>query len=300
MGVYSLLAMGKKRGKRGHSSSSSSVGAQASTIGTYEISTGTAEIEADPFRDGAFVLHVNGVPSSHIVPGEPRELEFEYMRWIAAAVETFAPGRRLTHLGGGACTLARYFADIWDDSKNTVVEFDAKLGELVREKFDIPRAPKVKIRAGEARAETEKFRPASRDVIIRDVFAGSVTPSPLTTVEFFAAAHSALVPGGLYVANCGDHSDLRGAKAEIAGLMEVFGYVAVIADPPMLKGRRYGNIILVASDTELPAQHQEITSRLLGGAVPAHYKGPTWTEKFVGGAPARHDPVPTQTSAEEL
>ena len=121
MGVYSLLAMGKKRGKRGHSSSSSSVGAQTSPIGTYEISTGTAEIEADPFRDGAYVLHVNGVPSSHIVPGEPRELEFEYMRWIAAAVEAFAPGHRLTHLGGGACSLARYFADIWDDSKNTVV-----------------------------------------------------------------------------------------------------------------------------------------------------------------------------------
>ena len=221
--------------------------------------------------------------------GEPRELEFEYMRWIAAAVETFAPGHRLTHLGGGACSLARYFADIWDDSKNTVVEFDAKLGELVREKFDIPRAPKVKIRAGEAREETEKFLPASRDVIIRDVFAGAVTPTPLTTVEFFQTAHRSLVPGGLYVANCGDHSDLRGAKAEIAGLKEVFVHVAVIADPPMLKGRRYGNIILIASDTELPSQHQEMTSRLLSGAVPAHYKGPAWTEKFANGASGRHD-----------
>ena len=289
MGVYSLLAMGKKRGKRGHSSSSSSVGAQTSPIGTYDISTGTAEIEADPFRDGAYILHVNGVPSSHIVPGEPRELEFEYMRWIAAAVEAFAPGHRLTHLGGGACSLARYFADIWDDSKNTVVEFDAKLGELVREKFDIPRAPKVKIRAGEARAETEKFLPASRDVIIRDVFAGAVTPTPLTTVEFFQTAHRSLVPGGLYVANCGDHSDLRGAKAEVAGLKEVFGHVAVIADPPMLKGRRYGNIILIASDTELPSQHQEMASLLLGGAVPAHYKGPAWTEKFATGASGLHD-----------
>lgn len=289
MGVYSLRAMGKKRSKRGHSSSASSVGAQTSPVGTYEISTGTADIEADPFRDGAYVLHVNGVPSSHIVPGEPRELEFEYMRWIAAAVETFAPGHRLTHLGGGACSLPRYFADVWDDSKNTVVEFDAKLGELVREKFDIPRAPKVKIRAGEAREETEKFLPASRDVIIRDVFAGAITPTPLTTVEFFKAAHSSLVSGGLYVANCGDHSDLRGAKAEIAGLLEVFTNVAVIADPPMLKGRRYGNIILVASDTELPPAHQEITSHLLGGAVPAQYKGPAWTVKFAAGGQPRFD-----------
>src|SRR5699024_9467641 len=145
MGVYSLLAMGKKRGKRGHSSSSS-VGAQTSPIGTYEISTGTAEIEADPFRDGACVLHVSGVPSPPIVPGQPRDRDVEYMRWMPAAVEAFAPGHRLTDLGGGACALARYLADIWDDSKKTVVEFDAKLGELVREKFDVPRAPKVKIR----------------------------------------------------------------------------------------------------------------------------------------------------------
>ncbi|MDN6492522.1 MAG: spermidine synthase, partial [Corynebacterium casei] len=64
---------------------------------------------------------------------------------------------------------------------------------------------------------------------------------------------------------------------------------AVIADPPMLKGRRYGNIILIASDAEVPEQHQEIASRLLGGAVPAHYKGPAWTTKFSTGGQARQD-----------
>ena len=57
----------------------------------------------------------------------------------------------------------------------------------------------------------------------------------------------------------------------------------------MLKGRRYGNIILIASDTELPSQHQEMASLLLGGAVPAHYKGPAWVEKFATGASGRHD-----------
>ena len=72
-------------------------------IGTYEISTGTAEVVADEFRDGAYILNVNGVPSSHIVLGEPEELEFEYMRWIAAAVEHLntrpANKLRVTHLG---------------------------------------------------------------------------------------------------------------------------------------------------------------------------------------------------------
>ncbi|WP_293771985.1 spermidine synthase [uncultured Corynebacterium sp.] len=264
-----------------------------SITGTYEISTGELVVEADPFRDGAYILNINGVPSSHIVVGEPRELEFEYMRWIAAAVEELAPGRRLVHLGGGGCSLPRYFADLWPDSHNTVVELDARLADAVRTLFDIPKAPRVKIRAGEARAVTEGFPPGRFDVLIRDVFAGAETPRPLTTVEFFQHAHTALVPGGLYVANCGDHSDLNGAKAELAGLQDVFEHVAVIADPPMLKGRRYGNIILLASDAALPDEGSAgavgIGKPLLRGAVPAHYKDARWTRRFAAGAAARHD-----------
>ncbi|WP_284853528.1 spermidine synthase [Corynebacterium sp. MSK072] len=270
---------------------------RSSITGTYEISTGTAEVLPDEFRDGAYILHVNGVPSSHIVLGQPRELDFEYMRWIAAAVEqlnTVSPTKlRVTHLGGAGCSLPRYFADLWPDSRHTVVELDAKLGELVRELFDVPRSPTVKIRPGDARKETEGFLPASRDIIIRDVFAGDTTPKNLTTVEFFRAAKTALSPGGLYVANCGDHSDLQLAKSELAGLSEVFQHLAVIADPPMLKGRRYGNIILLASDTQLPAegsvQAAQLAKALLGGAVPAHFKDESWTRKFFAGATSARD-----------
>ena len=266
-------------------------------IGTYEISTGTAEILADDYRDNGYILNVNGVPSSHIVVGEPRELEFEYMRWIAAAVEAFLPvspqSLRMTHLGGAGCTLARYFAALWPQSRHTVVELDARLAELARTLFDVPRSPTVKIRAAEARSETEGFRPASRDIIIRDVFAGAITPRPLTTVEFFQAAHRCLAPGGLYVANCGDHSDLAIAKAELTGMREVFDHVAAIADPAMLKGRRYGNIVLVASDSAMPAAGSlgaaQLAKVLLGGAVPAQYRDEAWALKLSTGSPALHD-----------
>ena len=150
----------------------------------------------DEFRDGAYILNVNGVPSSHIVLGEPEELEFEYMRWIAAAVEHLntrpANKLRVTHLGGAGCSLPRYFASKLPGSRH-VVELDAKLGELVRTLSTSP-FPTVKIRAGEARKETEGFLPSSRDIIIRDVFAGDKTPANLTTVEFFQAAKQSLAP----------------------------------------------------------------------------------------------------------
>ena len=52
----------------------------------YEIDTGVAEVLHEP--DGSMVLLVNGVPSSHVVPGEPTRLDFEYMRWMAAVSYT--------------------------------------------------------------------------------------------------------------------------------------------------------------------------------------------------------------------
>lgn len=281
--------MGRKRKSRGKAASAGGA-ADASVCGTYEISTGTAEVLSDDFRDGAYILMVNGVPSSHIVPGKPQELDFEYMRWIAAAVEIInrVPEDRLriTHLGGAGCSLPRYFADLWPKARNTVVELDEKLGALVRKLFDIPRSPTVKIRPGDAFEVTKGFQPESRDIIIRDVFAGATTPDNLASVEFYRAAHRSLSSGGLFVANCGDHSDLQLAKAEVAGLIDEFGHVAGIADPAMLKGRRYGNLIFVASDRPLPAEgdgeYVQLTKRLLGGGVPAHYKDETWARKFAG------------------
>ena len=76
-------------------------------------------------------------------------------------------------------------------------------------------------------------------------------------------------------------------------MMEVFKHVAVISDPTMLKGRRYGNIILIGSDQELFDAHSPqaaaITRELLGGGVPAHYKDEEWVRRFASGAHPRRD-----------
>ncbi|BAU95620.1 spermidine synthase [Corynebacterium suranareeae] len=293
--------MARKQSNKQSRKQTSSQSGNTPIAGTYEGEYSVIELEADSYTTDGWLISINGVPSSHIVLGQPQALEFEYMRWIATGARAFidahldASKLRITHLGGGACTLARYFADVYPQSRNTVVELDAELARLSREWFDIPRAPRVKIRVDDARAVAESFTPASRDVIIRDVFAGAVTPNSFTTVEFFEHCHRGLAPGGLYLANCGDHPDLRGAKSELAGMLEVFQHVAVIADPPMLKGRRYGNIILLGSDTEFfnstSTEAAAITRELLGGGVPAQYKDESWVRKFASGAQPRHDEV---------
>ena len=255
----------------------------------YEIDTGVAEVLHEP--DGSMVLLVNGVPSSHVVPGEPTRLDFEYMRWMAdfldsAYPETKRAKSRLTHLGGGACTLARYFAAAWPGSRSTVVEIDSELAVLARELFDVPRSPTVKIRVGDAREVTDAFKPATRDVIIRDVFSSATTPRNLTTVEFYTAAWTSLSESGFYVANCGSHSDLKEAKEELAGMCEVFPHVAAIADPPMLKGRRYGNIVLIGAGHPLEAS-DTLTRNLLKGGVPAQFKDEKWCRRLA--TTPRHD-----------
>lgn len=264
--------------------------------GMYPTASGEVELRIDPYTPGAFEVYVNGVPSSHINV-DPLELSYEYMRWIAQAVSLYVDDHldpttlRITHLGGGACSLPRYMVARFPRSRNTVVEIDDTLATLARTWFDLPKAPAMKIRAGDARKVTDTFVPGSRDVIIRDVFAGSITPDSLTTVEFYAQCHKALSPQGLYIANCGDHKELRLARNELAGMQEVFAHVAVIADPPMLKGRRYGNIILLGCGVEPFGTDSvaQLGRSLLGGGVPAQYHGLEWTRKWASSGHGMHD-----------
>jgi len=238
--------------------------------GTFEISTGTAELTHDGV--GGWLLSVNGAQSSHIDPFDPQTLEFEYMRQTAAAIEDAYPDPetrlRTLHLGAAACALPRYLAHRYPQSRHVAVEIDAELARLAREWFDLPRAPRLRIRVGDAREVVSALTEQTRDVVIRDAFAESVTPRHLMTVEFTEAVRRVLAPGGLYIANCGDRRALTSVRAEIATIASVFGSVELIADPSMFKGRRSGNIVVVAGDGDLP-ESAALQRRLRADPEPA-------------------------------
>ncbi|HEX9087511.1 MAG TPA: spermidine synthase, partial [Arthrobacter sp.] len=142
---------------------------------------------------------------------------------------------------------------------------------------------------GEAREVTESLTPQTRDLIIRDVFAGSLTPRPLTTREFNEHAIRVLAAGGMYVVNSGDAPDLKNAREDAATIADAFKHTVIIADPAMLKGRRYGNMIIAGSDVPFD-DDPGLARRLLGGAVPAHIWHDAKVRAFAAGAPVRHDP----------
>lgn len=265
-------------------------------VGSYEIDTGLAEIEPDPYGANRYILKVNGVPSSHVDLDDPGYLDFEYMRWMEPVFTFGFPteefdGRtrklRVLHLGGGGCSMARWVAATYENARQVVVELDAKLAELVRTRFEVPRAPLVRLRVGDAGQVLPTLSDASRDVIIRDVFAGSSTPAELVTVAYAQQAQRVLDAGGVYLLNCGDAADLAGARAEAATLLSVFKHVAMIADAPMLKGRRYGNIVFVASDEPLTLG-ASFERNLRTAPLPAQLVSGAGVSKFAAGASPTH------------
>ncbi|MGY4646126.1 spermidine synthase [Cellulomonas sp. URHB0016] len=215
------------------------------------IPTGTVELVVDPDDPDAVTVLVNDVPSSYLDLADPTRLVFEYMQQVAAVVDRIGlPGEPLAvvHLGAAGCTLARWVHATRPGSLQVAVELDTTLPELVRGWFDLPRAPALRIRAGDAREQLTTMASASVDVVVRDVFAGDATPAHVRTLEFTQDVARVLRPGGAYLANCADRPPLATTRSEVATLAAVFRDVAVVAEPALLRGRGYGNVVLAATD----------------------------------------------------
>lgn len=254
------------------------------------VATGSVELRRERDDPDGVTLLVNGVPSSHLDLVDPSRLEFEYMQQMAAVVERLPAGPVVAvHLGGAGCALARAIAAARRGSRQLAIEVDAVLAELVRRWFDLPRSPALRIRVGDARAELGRLPDASADVVVRDAFAGDGVPVHLMTSEFVADVARVLRPGGVYLANCADRPPLTLARAEAATIATAFAHVAVVAEPGQLRGRRYGNVVLAATDDPdlLAAPALARTLRTL--PVPARILTDDEVVAFVGHAAVRHD-----------
>jgi spermidine synthase len=258
--------------------------------GPTEVTGGTAELLADADRDGSWMLLLNGTPQSHVDLEDPAHLEFEYVRRMGHVLDLVGdPGTPLDvlHLGGGALTLPRYLAITRPGSRQRVVEIDQPLTDLVREHLPLPRGARIRVRADDARAGLAVTHTASADVVITDVFAGARTPGHLTTVEFVTEARRVLRPGGTYIANVADGPPLRFARGQVATLQAVFAHVCLIAEPGTFRGRRFGNLVAVSSDAELPLAG--LTRRTAKDPMPARVVDSDDLARFTGTARPVHD-----------
>lgn len=263
--------------------------------GPVPIATGTAEVQRSPDDPDAVTLLVNGVPSSHLDLADPERLDFEYMQQMAAVLDHLPRGDgpfRAVHLGAAGCAMARWADARFPGARQVAVDLDPVLVQLVRDWFDLPRSPALRLRAGEARAELGTLPDASADAVLRDVFAGDRTPPHVTTVEFARDVARVLRPGGVYLANCADRPPLALARAEAATLGAVFAHVAVVAEPSLLRGRRYGNIVVIGTDDPDLLDDAGLARNLRSLPVPARLLHGEELGAFVGRAAPLHDAAP--------
>lgn len=264
-----------------------------------KIDSGVAELVPDPDRAHSWTLVVNGTPQSHVDLDDPAYLDFEYVRRLGHLVDLAAPpGRplRVLHLGGGALTLARYVAATRPRSPQQAVEIDAALVALVRRWLPLDRDARVRIRVGDAREVLSREPEAAFDLVVADVYAAGRFPAHLTSAEFFAAAARTLRAGGFFAANLADGAPLSFARSQVSTLRTVLPEACLIADPAVLRGRRFGNIVLVGGHTTPPVA--DLTRRAAGDPFPGRVVHGEELTRFAAGArpvtdaTARPSPAP--------
>src|ERR1700760_4698226 len=194
-----------------------------------EVDGGLAELVPDVDRPGSWLLYLGDAPQSQVDLTDPRHLEFEYVQRIAHLLDVAAPAGvplHVLHLGGGALTLPRYLAATRPGSSQLVAETDGALMDLVREHLPLGRARgRIRVRIADAREVLASAPPGRFDVVISDVFAGARTPPHLTTVECAQLA---------------------------ATVARVFTHGLRVAEPGVLRRRRFGNLVLAGSQAGLP------------------------------------------------
>ena len=242
----------------------------------------SADLVLRPGRDGAFLvpdlaypraftLRIGRTDQSYVDLDDPLRLEFDYVQRLADVVDSVTElGQRLRaiHVGGAAMTLPRYIAATRPTSAQIVLEPDAELTVFVRRHLPLPARSGIKVRDTDGRRGITELHGWYADLMIIDAFVGARVPAELTTKEFLVAARRALSDHGTIMINITDRSPLYYARRVLAGVALTFRHVMLCVESATLKGRRFGNVIIVGAATPLP--YGEIAQRV--GRSPFPYR----------------------------
>ncbi|AVL96303.1 fused MFS/spermidine synthase [Microbacterium paraoxydans] len=246
---------------------------------------GLARIVPSEFTSG-FELVVDDTPQSHVDLDDPTHLHFEYIVRMGAVIDQLRPGPlTAVHLGAGALTIPRYIDATRPGSRQQVIELEAPLVQLVREHLPLPKGAAIRLRIGDAREGVRKLPAALHsacDLVVSDVYSGAQTPAHLTSVEFYRELAALLAPGGVLLVNVADGPGLAFARRQAATIAEVLPEIGILADTQVLKGRRFGNLVVAASAAPLPTEW--LPRMLAAGPHPAKIAQGDEARAFLQGA----------------
>ena len=245
--------------------------------------------------NGGYSLVVEGTTQSHVNPLDPRDLQLEYTRLVAAVIDGCREaGRpvRVLHLGGGALTIPRYVGATRPGSVQHVVELHRELLDFVLDVLPLDDDVEFTAEFDDGRTAVER---AARthggyDLAIVDVFSGSVSPRHMSTAEFFTELELLLAPDAVVVVNTLATAGLDMSREVAATLATVFADVLAVAAPPVVEGASLGNVVFAASAVPLPGE--QILRCADTGPRPIGLLRDQSLTAFIGDAPVRRDADP--------
>src|SRR5690606_11968008 len=187
----------------------------------------------------------------------------------------------------GAFTLAGSGGGTRRGARRSCVEAEADVVQLVRSRLGLRTVPRLKVGIADGGAAGALLRDDSADLFVLDAFTGAVMPVELATVEYLEDVARVVRGGGTVLVNLADGKGLAFARRFMATITEAFPHVALLADPGVLRGRRFGNIIVAASRVSLPLDG--LIRRAAGGPARARCMHGRALTDFIAGAAPIHD-----------
>jgi hypothetical protein len=252
--------------------------------------SGDLVAERDPLRPTGRLLRQGDMDASYVDLADPTHLEFDYMRWIRVVLHA-ARARRVVHVGGGACALARALAAEYPDGRQEVCEVDAGVLALAREHLGLRRARGLHVRLADGRAFLAGQPSDAWDAVVIDAFVGATVPRRLITVQALADV-ARVAP--LAIVNVVDNRAARDVR--VIGAAMATSYPRVWA-----LGARAGNTILAGAVAALDLRR--IAAQAAADPSPARLTSPEAFARAFAGTPPSDDNdllsrVPTDAQVE--
>lgn len=210
-----------------------------------------------PDRDhpGAFWVRFGLTQQSWVDPSRPDFLAFEYVQHIAMVLDHTvldAPAERrlrIVHIGGAGMTVPRWVEHRRPGTAQVVCEPDVALTQEVRAKIPLPQRSGIKVRDVDGRAGLSAMPTEWADVIIVDAFDGAQVPAELVTGECLDDIRRVVREEAVVIYNVTDRAPFHWSKRLAAGIAERWPRLLVGMEPVVSKGKRFGNLLIVGSDS---------------------------------------------------
>jgi spermidine synthase len=251
-----------------------------------------AYVQEDPDRESGRALWLDTLRHSYVDLEDPTYLEFDYTRLFGDALRATADEDApldVLHVGGAGFTMPRYLAATRPGSTSVVLEVDPLLESLSREELALD-LDDLEVITADARLGIRQVGDDTVDMVIGDAFGGVAVPWHLTTEEFTTEVRRTLAPDGMYVMNVIDYGPRDFMRAMAATLGVVFDDVAILGPQERFAPTgeaRGGNVVMVASEQDLPLEEIEEANRARGGQDVALHGADL--ARFVEGAPVLRD-----------